>query len=821
MGRIKRHIKQAITIVSFAFIGALCFGQSPLSAQTLTLGTPVSGTLDTGEWHYYQVTGAAEVSLYDLSADLDLYIRDDATPTTSNFDCRPYSSGTENETCAITGSGTVYIGVRGYRAGSYSLLATASDSTGVASAGSAIFDTTSNTLESSCIENIGYPGNGLPAGFSLSSILQDAGYLAIDSGSMVVLEILPDGCEDYASFVIDAEGSIAQIEFHYPNVRVSGTDTVYSLALIATDPWILDQYPTDVREVRSAIAAYSVSSGSSTVQLSLPDDYVAGSAANSLLLETAAGVAVDYSVVGNTLTVSSDTAVVHDIVLRGVSGSVGAFVERFTVEITASGSSGGADTDSAGSNSSGVTGIAQHIEQAYLNGCVIVEGGQVKCWGISTVTGGVPTLVPGLSNVKKIAVGYYSACAITASDSVKCWGWERWGMLGNHSTGNERVENPVTVDLAGTVVDISVGLVHGCAVLSTGDVYCWGADLGGALGNGAAATPSDGGPTIVTGVSGATKVSSYSNTKTCALFGGGQISCWGSNVHTPSVVSGIATAIDILASNNYVCTILSDGTVKCWGEGDSYWQLGSASQSDSTTPVEVVGVSNAIALSVGLRHSCALISGGTIKCWGDNSSGQLGTGSTGDPSQAVTVVGVSDATQVATADSTTGYIDDALMVNLLGQASYPLIGTNQAPIDSTSPVQMSDEFSSSTDTGDTGDTGGSGDGGGSDYCELCGTWVHTYTSGREEFFTFTEGGTGGWRVDYHGEFGRGDCPRTISWVAGPVEYLNGADRLTITAPSSVCNPDYTPPLEVLYYTYSYISARTLMLNGVEFSRPGN
>jgi alpha-tubulin suppressor-like RCC1 family protein len=97
------------------------------------------------------------------------------------------------------------------------------------------------------------------------------------------------------------------------------------------------------------------------------------------------------------------------------------------------------------------------------------------------------------------------------------------------------------------------------------------------------------------------------------------------------------------------CARLSDGTVKCWGQ-DAQGQLGvPPDRCIGTTPMTVPGVSGAVALAVGLEHACALQADGGIVCWGDNSNGELGDGTTAARAGPVTVGGVSDAVQLSLA----------------------------------------------------------------------------------------------------------------------------------------------------------------------------
>jgi alpha-tubulin suppressor-like RCC1 family protein len=103
---------------------------------------------------------------------------------------------------------------------------------------------------------------------------------------------------------------------------------------------------------------------------------------------------------------------------------------------------------------------------------------------------------------------------------------------------------------------------------------------------------------------------------------------------TPVAVSGISNATAITAGELDACALLADGGVDCWGDNEAVnsatARLTGPSTCNngpcSTTPVPVTGIGNATAIAVGDGYACALIAGGGVDCWGDNTDGALGDG---------------------------------------------------------------------------------------------------------------------------------------------------------------------------------------------------
>ena len=141
----------------------------------------------------------------------------------------------------------------------------------------------------------------------------------------------------------------------------------------------------------------------------------------------------------------------------------------------------------------------------------------------------------------------------------------------------------------------------------------------------------------------------------------GSVRCWGGNEDgslgnsaipdnspVPVAVSGL-TGVKALSAGAYsACALLSDGTVSCWG-ANTYGELGNRTtkQSARSPPVKVSGLSGVTATSAGVEYACAILSNRTVVCWGNNQEGTLGNGTMTNASTPVPVSRLTNVTGIA------------------------------------------------------------------------------------------------------------------------------------------------------------------------------
>jgi alpha-tubulin suppressor-like RCC1 family protein len=193
---------------------------------------------------------------------------------------------------------------------------------------------------------------------------------------------------------------------------------------------------------------------------------------------------------------------------------------------------------------------------------------------------------PLVTGWKSISSSESHSCGIALDDQVYCWGSNTSGALGDGTSRNSSI--PVAVDTSGvlsgkTATKLAVGTFHSCVIASDNQVYCWGSGNAGQLGN-----------------------FSYKDNYAPVA------------VDTSGVLSGKAI-IDISAGLYHTCAVTSENLVYSWGDGFN-GQLGNGSNNDSPVPVAVdtsgvLSGKNVSAIAAGETHTC-VIANSLMYCWG-------------------------------------------------------------------------------------------------------------------------------------------------------------------------------------------------------------
>jgi alpha-tubulin suppressor-like RCC1 family protein len=255
----------------------------------------------------------------------------------------------------------------------------------------------------------------------------------------------------------------------------------------------------------------------------------------------------------------------------------------------------------------GLTGTVTAIAVGGYHSCAIVNNSTVWCWGdnqsaelgIGQATIASPQGISNANEAGTTQLGSAASIAVNAQDSyavmsvtgiLAAWGDDYYGQLGNEMdtmSGSTPITTITSVSqhLPNSVIAVAAGNAgyFACAILNDGTVWCWGYNLGGALGDGHLDTDE--------------KFSSK-----------------------PVEVVGLpASAASLAAGGESACTILHNNTLWCWGQ-----------IAGSPTPVQVTGFTGTpTQVSIGWDHACALMNNGSVWCWSsNNNSGELGNGGT-------------------------------------------------------------------------------------------------------------------------------------------------------------------------------------------------
>jgi alpha-tubulin suppressor-like RCC1 family protein len=341
----------------------------------------------------------------------------------------------------------------------------------------------------------------------------------------------------------------------------------------------------------------------------------------------------------------------------------------------------GGDFGDAPSAIAGLTDAVQ-LAAGQRHVCARTKPGGVVCWGeddhlqLGDAKPGprqaAPRPIAGLAHVDEIAAGGDDTCARTGG-SVRCWGSGFDAVLGDPARADSGA--PRSIPDLDDAKAIAMGTAHACALRAGGGVACWGGPDYGPFGvpagcpqNKIGLRTGDNGqevmrteycaaPVAVDGLAGVVSLAHGMN-HACALLRGGEIRCWGGEnsgelgnrdhgsggskfepiavtFPAPRAISGTrATAVSI--SGHWSCALISDGTVRCWG-ANPFREMPIAEQS-SVKPVAVPGLAAVKSLAIGSYHGCVLLDKGAVQCWGYDGEGERGDG---------TIDGVSSGTPVA------------------------------------------------------------------------------------------------------------------------------------------------------------------------------
>lgn len=285
--------------------------------------------------------------------------------------------------------------------------------------------------------------------------------------------------------------------------------------------------------------------------------------------------------------------------------------------------------------------------------CGIKTDGSGWCWGknnnaalgigvgySTTPFAYSPMAMAGGDTWTYIDVDYRAGCGITDTGAAKCWGGDIYGRMGNGS-GNSDNDTAAAITEAGPWKHITIGDYHACAVKTDDTGWCWGRDLYGNLGDGAAnagATVED--PTLVSGSYSWDQIHAGSG-YSCGIQTDATLWCWGhqtygalglgttnTDVDVPNQV-GSDTWLSVAVSDDHTCGIKSDKTLWCWGRS-AFGQLGlgPSASGNYTTPTQIIedGPWEIVDVSGNQETTCAVKSDGTLWCWGRDTYNQLGNG---------------------------------------------------------------------------------------------------------------------------------------------------------------------------------------------------
>jgi alpha-tubulin suppressor-like RCC1 family protein len=237
-----------------------------------------------------------------------------------------------------------------------------------------------------------------------------------------------------------------------------------------------------------------------------------------------------------------------------------------------------------------------------------------------------PTFIGG--GYQAVATGLFHTIALKANGDLYAWGLNDSGQLGDGTTTDR-----ATPTLIGSgYSSIAAGSNYSIALKANGDLYAWGLNDSGQLGDGT--TTNRASPTFI-GIGYGTEYRAIAagDSYTVALKVNGDLYAWGYNGYGQL---GDRTTLDrarptfigsgfqsVAAGSEHSVALKANGDLYAWGQ-NSLGQLGDGTETDRSTPTFIGGGYQSVA--TGAYFTIALKANGDLYAWGDNRNGQLGDG---------------------------------------------------------------------------------------------------------------------------------------------------------------------------------------------------
>ena len=238
----------------------------------------------------------------------------------------------------------------------------------------------------------------------------------------------------------------------------------------------------------------------------------------------------------------------------------------------------------------------------------------------------------------QVSAGGSHTCAISVSSSLYCWGRNSFGQIGDGTINTPRL-SPYRVGAAGVWNSITAGETHTCGITTAKNLYCWGHNADGQVGDGTINTPRL--SLYRVGAAGVWTTITAGGGHTCGITRAKNLYCWGFNTEgqigdgstdSPRLslyrVGAAGVWNSIAAGGGHTCGITTAKNLYCWGY-NATGQSGDGSVNSPRLSLYRVGAagiwSNA---TVGGSHSCGVTTAEELFCWGANVNGQVGDGTT-------------------------------------------------------------------------------------------------------------------------------------------------------------------------------------------------